>query len=697
MSADQTALDAPVTSLKGVGEALAQKLSRLRIDSVADLLFHLPLRYQDRTRITPIGTLRAGHEAVVEGEVVAAEVVRGRRRSLLVRLRDGSGLLSLRFFHFSPAQQQQFQPGTWVRGFGEARAGATGLELYHPEYRLLRADAPPVEDHLTPIYPATEGLHQTRLRALIEQALARLDAAPEALPDWITEDLRQRFRLPELHRCLHVLHQPPPEVDPEQLASGRHPATRRLALEELLAHRLSLQAVRLQIQQDGAPALPSGRGLQARFLTQLPFSLTAAQRRVLDEIAADLGREVPMLRLVQGDVGSGKTVVAAMAALSAIAGDCQAAMMAPTEILAEQHYRAFRAWFAPLGIEVAWLAGKLKGKARLDTKAAIQDGRARMVVGTHALFQGDVHFQRLGLAIVDEQHRFGVHQRLALREKGEAGGLTPHQLVMTATPIPRTLAMSAYADLDVSVIDELPPGRTPVKTVAMPDERRPEVVERIRHACTEGRQAYWVCTLIEESEVLECQAAEATRDELTEALPELAIGLVHGRMKAAEKAEVMDAFKAGELDLLVATTVIEVGVDVPNASLMIIENPERLGLSQLHQLRGRVGRGATQSFCVLLYHPPLSAHSKERLAVMRETTDGFRIAEKDLELRGPGEVLGTRQTGLAQMKIADLERDADLLDRVAPLAEALMATHPEASQPLIRRWLGEEAGRYGQV
>ena len=691
------ALDAPVTSLKGVGEALALKLSRLRIESVADLLFHLPLRYQDRTRITPIGTLRAGHEAVVEGEVVAAEVVRGRRRSLLIRLRDGSGLLSLRFFHFSPAQQQQFQPGGWLRCFGEARAGATGLELYHPEYRLLKSDAPPVEDHLTPIYPATEGLHQSRLRALIEQALRLLDAHPEALPDWITEDLRTRFRLPELHRCLHVLHQPPPEVNPAQLASGQHPASRRLALEELLAHRLSLQEVRLRIQEDGAPVLPSGRSLQARFLTQLPFSLTAAQRRVLDEIGADLAREVPTLRLVQGDVGSGKTVVAAMAALAAIAGDCQAAMMAPTEILAEQHYRAFRTWFEPLGIEVVWLSGKLKGKTRLDTKAAILDGRARMVVGTHALFQGDVHFQRLGLAIVDEQHRFGVHQRLALREKGEAGGLTPHQLVMTATPIPRTLAMSAYADLDVSVIDELPPGRTPVKTVAMPDERRPEVVERIRHACAGGRQAYWVCTLIEESEALECQAAEATRDELTEALPGLAIGLVHGRMKAAEKAAVMDAFKAGELDLLVATTVIEVGVDVPNASLMIIENPERLGLSQLHQLRGRVGRGSTESFCVLLYHPPLSAHSKERLAVMRETNDGFRIAEKDLELRGPGEVLGTRQTGLAQMKIADLERDADLLDRVAPLAQALLATHPEASRPLIRRWLGEEAGRYGQV
>ncbi|WP_275287342.1 ATP-dependent DNA helicase RecG [Halomonas elongata] len=690
-------LDAPVTHLKGVGEALALKLARLRIDSVADLLFHLPLRYQDRTRVTPIATLRGGSEAVVEGEVAAAEVVRGRRRSLLVRLRDGSGILSLRFFHFSPAQQQQFRAGTRVRAFGEARAGATGLEIYHPEYRLLSDATAPVEDHLTPIYPTTEGLHQTRLRALIGQALSRLEAAPDELPEWLPDALRQRFALPALHECLWTLHRPAPDTDPQALAEGQHPASRRLALEELLAHQLSLREVRLRIQRDGAPPLPDGRGLQARFLTQLPFSLTGAQRRVLDEIRADLAGEMPMLRLVQGDVGSGKTVVAAMAALSAIAGDCQAAIMAPTELLAEQHYRAFRAWFEPLGIDVAWLSGKLKGKARLDTKAAIHDGRARMVVGTHALFQGDVHFQRLGLAIIDEQHRFGVHQRLALREKGEAGGLTPHQLVMTATPIPRTLAMSAYADLDVSVIDELPPGRTPVKTAVVPDERRPDVVERIRHACAEGRQAYWVCTLIEESEALQCQAAEATRDELVEALPGLNIGLVHGRMKAGEKAEVMEAFKEGELDLLVATTVIEVGVDVPNASLMIIENPERLGLSQLHQLRGRVGRGSTESYCLLLYHPPLSDTSRQRLTVMRETTDGFRIAERDLEIRGPGEVLGTRQTGLAQMKIADLERDADLLPHVSPLAEALLATHPEASQPLIRRWLGETADRYGQV
>ena len=689
-------LSAPVTALKGVGEALAIKLARLGVERISDLLFHLPLRYQDRTRLTPIGLLRAGHEAVVEGEVTASDIVKGRRRSLLIRLRDGSGILSLRFFHFSPAQQQQMRPGVTVRAFGEARAGATGLEIYHPEYRLSGGSETPVEEYYTPIYPTTEGLHQTRLRALTQQALRLLEQAPETLPDVIPDALRQRFQLPGLHASLQLLHQPPPDVDLEQLAHGLHPATRRLALEELLAHQLSLREVRLRIQADGAPELPSGRSLQTRFLAQLPFALTGAQRRVLEEIALDLARPAPMLRLVQGDVGSGKTVVAAMAALSALAGNCQAAMMAPTEILAEQHYRSFKAWFEPLGIEVAWLAGKLQVEARLDARAAIADGRARMVVVTHALFQGDVHFQCLGLAIIDEQHRFGVHQRLALREKGEAGGLTPHQLIMTATPIPRTLAMSAYADLDVSVIDELPPGRTPVKTVVVSDERRPEVVERIRNACSDGRQAYWVCTLIEESEVLQCQAAEVTRDELTQALPELAVGLIHGRMKAAEKAEVMDAFKSGELDLLVATTVIEVGVDVPNASLMIIENPERLGLSQLHQLRGRVGRGSTESFCVLLYHPPLSKSSRERLGVMRETTDGFRIAEKDLEIRGPGEVLGTRQTGLAQMKIADLERDADQLERVTALAKALQG-NVDVTAVLVRRWLGEAAGRYGQV
>ena len=685
----------PVTALKGVGAALAEKLARVGLETLQDVLFHLPLRYQDRTRVVPIGALRPGQDAVIEGVVVGADVLMGRRRSLLVRLQDGSGTLSLRFYHFSNAQKEAMKRGTQLRCFGEARPGASGLEIYHPEYRALTSEPAPVEQTLTPIYPTTEGLTQQRLRNLSEQALSRL--GPHSLPDWLPEELARDYRLGALDQAIRYLHRPPPDADLEELAEGRHWAQHRLAFEELLTHQLSLQRLRESVRAQQAPQLPVARTLPQRYLLNLGFQPTGAQQRVGAEIAYDLSQPEPMLRLVQGDVGAGKTVVAALAALQALEAGYQVALMAPTEILAEQHYRAFRAWFEPLGIEVAWLSGKLKGKARLDTKAAIQDGRARMVVGTHALFQGDVHFQRLGLAIVDEQHRFGVHQRLALREKGEAGGLTPHQLVMTATPIPRTLAMSAYADLDVSIIDELPPGRTPVKTVAMPDERRPEVVARIRHACAEGRQAYWVCTLIEESEVLECQAAEATRDELTEALPELAIGLVHGRMKAAEKATVMDAFKAGELDLLVATTVIEVGVDVPNASLMIIENPERLGLSQLHQLRGRVGRGSTASFCVLLYHPPLSAHSRERLAVMRETNDGFRIAEKDLELRGPGEVLGTRQTGLAQMKIADLERDADLLERVAPLAEALLATHPEASRPLIRRWLGEAAGRYGQV
>lgn len=692
--------------LTGVGPAMLERLERLGLASVEDLLFHLPLRYQDRTRVTPIAALRPGHEAVIEGEVAAADVIQGRRRSLLVRLKDASGLMSLRFFHFSQAQTAQLSKGARLRLFGEVRSGSTGLEMYHPEYRALNAAAADgIDETLTPVYPTTEGLAQARLRALVRQAFERLDAGEIALKELLPDALRTHFRLAELRECLDYLHFPPPDAPLETLAAGTHPAQRRLALEELLAHQLSLYQVRLRIQKDRAPALGSGGGLQSRFLTRLPFSLTGAQRRVLGEINHDLQRSAPMLRLVQGDVGSGKTVVAAMAMLSAVADGYQAALMAPTELLAEQHFTSFKRWFEPLGIEVAWLSGKLKGRARLDAKALIGDGRAQVVVGTHALFQKDVHFHRLGLAVIDEQHRFGVHQRLALRQKGHegagvepgSGGTTPHQLIMTATPIPRTLAMSAYADLDVSVIDELPPGRTPVKTVAVSDERRGEVTERIRNACLEGRQAYWVCTLIEESEALTCQAAEVTRDMLTETLPEFQVGLVHGRMKPAEKAAVMSAFRDGELDLLVATTVIEVGVDVPNASLMIIENPERLGLAQLHQLRGRVGRGSVESFCVLLYHPPLSDSSRERLAVLRESNDGFRIAERDLELRGPGEVLGTRQTGLVGMKIADLTRDRDLLDSVRALTRALLDQAPEAAEPLTRRWLGEAAGHYGQV
>ncbi|WP_456268715.1 ATP-dependent DNA helicase RecG [Kushneria sp. AK178] len=687
-----------LATLKGVGPAMRERLERLGLQVAEDLLFHLPLRYQDRTRVTPIADLRAGHEAVVEGEVTAADVIQGRKRSLLVRLRDGSGIMSLRFFHFSQAQVGQFGRGTRIRLFGEARSGSTGLEMYHPEYRLLKDDTgEAVEETLTPIYPTTEGLAQPRLRALVRQAFEHLDQGSLTLEELIPETLRSRFRLPALRESLDYLHFPPPDAPLETLADGRHPTQQRLALEELLAHQLSLYRIRLRIQDDAAPALPASGGLATRFLTQLPFSLTGAQRRVLSEIGADIARTTPMLRLVQGDVGSGKTVVAAMAMLQAVTGGYQAALMAPTELLAEQHYKSLKRWFEPLGIEVAWLSGKLKGKARLEAKAMISEGHARVVAGTHALFQEDVHFHRLGLAVIDEQHRFGVHQRLALRQKGEASGSTPHQLIMTATPIPRTLAMSAYADLDVSVIDELPPGRTPIRTVAVSDERRGEVTERIRNACLEGRQAYWVCTLIEESEALTCQAAEVTRDTLTEALPEFQVGLVHGRMKAQEKADVMNAFRDGELDLLVATTVIEVGVDVPNASLMIIENPERLGLAQLHQLRGRVGRGSVESFCVLLYHPPLSDTSRERLAVLRESGDGFRIAERDLELRGPGEVLGTRQTGLVGMKVADLTRDRDLLESVRHLTRAMLDQAPGAVEPLIRRWLGEAGGQYGQV
>ncbi|MCM5705683.1 ATP-dependent DNA helicase RecG [Larsenimonas salina] len=694
---DRATLAQPASSLKGVGPALTEKLARLGIETVSDFLFHLPHRYQDRTQVTAIAHLTSGREAVIEGTVTASELVKGRRQSLLVRLKDQTGIVSLRFFHFSQAQLKQFERGTHVRCFGEARAGSTGLEFYHPEYRVLTSNAAaPVEETLTPIYPTTEGLPQTKLRALMQQALEAFEYDPDTLPELLDDALRARFSLPTLHDALALIHRPPPEVSLDQLIDGTHPMVSRLALEEMLAHQLSLRQIRQRIQRDSAPRLHSGAGLEARFLAGLPFALTGAQQRVLNEIHQDLAHGAPMLRLVQGDVGSGKTVVAAMAMLSAVANGYQAALMAPTELLAEQHYQTLSNWLTPLGLEVGWLAGKLKGKARLDVKEGFANGRVQIAVGTHALFQDDVQFKRLGLAVIDEQHRFGVHQRLALREKGEAEGVTPHQLIMTATPIPRTLAMSAYADLDVSVIDELPPGRTPVRTVAMPNERRDEVIERIREACLEGRQAYWVCTLIEESDALQSEAAQSTHIRLQDALPDLSIGLVHGRMKAAEKATVMQAFKAGELDLLVATTVIEVGVDVPNASLMIIENPERLGLAQLHQLRGRVGRGSTQSFCVLLYHPPLSNQGKARLGVMRDTNDGFKIAEQDLALRGPGEVLGTRQTGLVDLKVADLTRDKGLLPTVRACAEALEQDDARQSA-LINRWVGRGADRYGQV
>ncbi|MCW8883760.1 MAG: ATP-dependent DNA helicase RecG [Motiliproteus sp.] len=677
----------PVTRLKGVGAALAQKLEKLGLENLQDLLFHLPLRYQDRTRIKPMGELRPGDQVVIQGWVQSCDLVMGRRRSLRCRIKDQSGAVTLRFFHFSAAQKNSLQPGIELRCFGEARVGSNGLEFYHPEYRQVTdQQAPADEESLTPIYPSTEGITQPRIRSLCSQALEILERQG-GVTEWLPSSLLQRHQLMSLSQAITYLHQPPVDADLHQLSEERHPAQRRLAFEELLAHHLSLLRLRQQHQKHGAPVMAEHCPLKEQFLQQLPFSLTGAQQRVAVEVSEDLAKPAPMLRLVQGDVGSGKTVVAALATLQAIGNGFQAAVMAPTEILAEQHLLNFSGWLEPLGIKVDWLAGKLKGKKRAEALERMASGESQIIIGTHALFQDDVQFSRLGLVVVDEQHRFGVHQRLALREKGGVDGGLPHQLIMTATPIPRTLTMSVYADLDCSIIDELPAGRTPVNTVLISDQRRDQVVERVRVACSEGRQAYWVCTLIEESEALECQAAEATAEDLTVLLPELRVGLVHGRMKAAEKAEVMAAFKAHELDLLVATTVIEVGVDVPNASLMIIENPERLGLAQLHQLRGRVGRGTVASHCVLMYHAPLSQLGRERLRVMRETNDGFKIAEKDLQIRGPGEVLGTRQTGVMQFRVADLERDADLLVQVKEAA-GQMQSLPESTEAIIRRWLG---------
>jgi ATP-dependent DNA helicase RecG len=687
----------PVTRLKRVGPKVAERLGRLGIHTVQDLLFHLPLRYQDRTRIQPIGSLRHGDQAVIEGEVELSQIKFGRRRSLLVSLADGTGGLVLRFFHFSGAQQQGLMRGSRLRCFGEVRNGPNSLEMVHPEYRRIEPDQPlEVAEHLTPIYPTTEGVHQLTLRGLSDQALEWLGREPDTLQEWLPPELLQRFRLPDLAAALRYLHRPPPDAPQQQLLAGSHPAQQRLTFEELLAHQISLRELRERQRRSRAPKLTDGGQLRARLLQGLPFRLTDAQQRVVGEIERDLVQTLPMQRLVQGDVGSGKTIVGALAALQAVEAGRQVAMMAPTELLAEQHLRNFAQWLEPLEIELAWLTGRMKGKPREQVLARVADGSAQVVVGTHALFQDDVVFAQLGLVIIDEQHRFGVHQRLALREKGRSSHYAPHQLIMTATPIPRTLAMTAYADLDLSVIDQLPPGRKPVTTVAIPDTRRAEVVERVRAACADRRQVYWVCTLIEESEALQCQAAEDTAQLLAEALPELRVGLVHGRVKAEDKERVMGRFKTGELDLLVATTVIEVGVDVPHASLMIIENPERLGLAQLHQLRGRVGRGSAESHCVLMYHPPLTQNARQRLAILRETNDGFQIAKKDLEMRGPGEVLGTRQTGEMQLRIADLVRDQALLDDVRVAAELLLHRYPDNAAALVRRWIGQRAD-YGKV
>jgi ATP-dependent DNA helicase RecG len=677
--------EVPVTVLRGAGPRVAARLEAIGVRSVQDLLFHLPLRYQDRTRITPIGALRHGDEALVTGEIQLTQLRYGRRRSLVSLISDRSGRLLLRLFHFSDSQRRGLERGRRVMCYGEARRGPQGMEMVHPEYRLLADDqAAPVDAHLTPVYPATEGLSQATLRKLLPQALELLSADGN-LDELVPAQIRSRLDFPSLREA--VLHAHRPLVgsgEPDIL-----PSRMRLAFEELLAHHLSLRQLRQKLDRKAAPSLSPPGALVTRFLLSLPFEATEAQRRVAAEIQADLQRPHPMHRLVQGDVGSGKTVVAVLAALQTIESGYQAALMAPTELLAEQHLRTVGSWLEPLGVSLAWLSGKQSGAARRKVYESVASGDAQMAIGTHALFQQQVSFHRLGLVIVDEQHRFGVHQRLMLRDKGVRDNVHPHQLIMTATPIPRTLAMTAYADLDTSVIDALPPGRKPVDTAVVPESRRGEVVARVLDACRRGQQAYWVCTLIEDSETLQAQAAAETERNLRDALPTLRIALIHGRMKPAEKEAVMTEFAGGNIDLLVATTVIEVGVDVPNASLMIIENAERLGLSQLHQLRGRVGRGAQRSACVMLYQTPLSPAARERLNVLRETCDGFKIAERDLELRGPGELLGTRQTGLLQFRVADLARHRAMLPEVVRAAGEILSRYPQCISPIVKRWVGD--------
>ncbi|WP_180084606.1 ATP-dependent DNA helicase RecG [Acinetobacter sp. YH12145] len=680
---------ASVHQLQGVGNAAAALLEKLNIFTTDDLLFHLPRDYEDRSTIIPMNQLTVGRSYLLEGTVKSIDFPPGKRKSMAALLDDDCGKVTLRFYHIYKGITDRVKPGNRLRIFGEVRVGARGLEMYHPELQVITEHTPLPQTQLTAIYPATEGLTQSKLREYVKQALQLYsDDLPELLPEKFTNGYA-------LKQALDYIHHPPVDANMLQLSQGSHPAQQRLIFEELVAHQVSLLSRRAYIQQIEAPSFSTSKNFTKQLLSTLPFEMTGAQKRVSKEIAVDLKKNKPMLRLVQGDVGAGKTLVAGVAACHALEEGWQVAMMAPTEILAEQHYLNFKKWFEPMGLTVSWLSGKQKGKARAAAEQSIQDGSANLVVGTHALFQDNVQFAKLGLVIIDEQHRFGVDQRLALRNKG-LNGMTPHQLVMTATPIPRTLAMSAYGDLDTSVIDELPPGRTPIQTVTIPLDRREEVLQRIASNCAEGKQAYWVCTLVEQSETLDAQAAEATFNEIKERFPDLNIGLVHGKMKADEKQAVMQQFKNNELQLLIATTVIEVGVDVPNASIMVIENAERLGLSQLHQLRGRVGRGAKASFCALLYKNPLSQNGQERLRIMRETNDGFIIAEKDLEIRGPGELLGTKQTGDMGFRVAKLERDDHLLNQAHYVAQQVLNDYPAQAQALLKRWL-PEAPRYAYV
>jgi ATP-dependent DNA helicase RecG len=668
-------------------KTLESKLARLGLRTDMDLVLHLPMRYEDETQIITIrdACMRGGQTWQVEGIVTKNEISFKPRRQLLVTIADETGELLLRFMNFYGSQVKQMAEGVRIRARGELKHGFFGAEMVHPGYKVVNEGAP-LPASLTPVYPAGEGLSQTVLRRAISDAMKRIDWS-----DTVPASVRKRMDLMDFEPAVKLLHYPPADVDEHALGERSHPAWDRMKFDELLAQQLSLKRAQRARREKGAPQLRAVGKLSEGFLAGLPFALTGAQQRVVEEIRADLRAGYPMQRLLQGDVGSGKTVVSALAAAQAIDSGYQAALMAPTEILAEQHFRKIAAWMEPLGVKVAWLTGSLKKKDKAASNELIESGEAHLVIGTHALIQDSVQFARLGLVIVDEQHRFGVGQRLTLRNKG-SDGLVPHQLMMSATPIPRTLAMTYYADLEVSVIDELPPGRSPIVTRAIDQMRRDEVVERVYAAALEGRQVYWVCPLIEESEALQLQTATETYETLAESLPDLQVGLVHGRMKPAEKQEVMDAFTAGQVHVLVATTVIEVGVDVPNASLMVIEHAERFGLSQLHQLRGRVGRGSAASVCLLLYQSPLGQVAKQRLMTMRETTDGFEIARRDLEIRGPGEFLGARQSGQAMLRFADLEIDQWMVDRARDVAQWLLDGETPEKMAVVdahlARWLG---------
>ena len=687
----QPSLSDPITSLTGIGPRLQEKLMRIGINRIQDLLFHLPYRYIDRTRLISLGELKAGEDAYFQGEIELTQIRYGKRRSLLCRISDGTGAAILRFFYFSKSQQNKLQRGQLIRCYGKVRRGSSSLEIIHPEYRLLESGVDvELEKQLTAVYPSTEGLQQPRIRKLIEQALVILNSDKKNINELLPQEILLEQDLPTLADALEYVHRAPITADLQSLIDEKHPTQKRLIIEELLAHQLSLLELRNELKKEKSPIFNKSRYLVPEFLKKLSFELTNAQKNAFKIIASDLNANSAMLRLLQGDVGSGKTVIAALATLQTIEQNYQVAIMVPTELLAEQHYKNFSVWFESLNIETVLLTGKLKKSIRNTIEEKLKNKKSIVVIGTHALFQESIIFSKLGLVIIDEQHRFGVHQRLALIEKGKQYDEYPHQLIMTATPIPRTLTMTAYADLDHSIIDELPPGRIPVNTSVHSNQRRNEIIDRIKNVCDEGRQVYWVCTLIDESESLQCETVVATSEHLKQKLKKINIGLIHGRMKTNEKETIMKDFKEGKINLLVATTVIEVGVDIPNASLMIIDNAERLGLSQLHQLRGRIGRGNEKSHCILIYQSPLSNLAKERLEIMRTTNDGFVIAEKDLELRGPGEVLGTRQAGIPDFRIANLKRDSYLLSKIQRIATQLIENNPKNVELLIKRWLGKK-------